>query len=167
MKKSTTIVRILVFVSLTATVSAQGRGGRGGRGGEPQVQLPAPDVSFERILNADAEPHNWLTYNGSMNSHRHSQLTQIAPGNVGDLELEWVFQSRSLEIHEVTPLVVDGIMYTIESPNNVYALDAATGETLWRYLHDPGEDARNCCGRLSVDWRYVAIRCFWPRWTPA
>ncbi len=152
MKKSTTFVRILVFVSLTATVSAQGRGGRGG---EPQVQLPAPDVSFERIVNADAEPHNWLTYNGSMNSHRHSQLTQIAPGNVGDLELEWVFQSRSLEIHEVTPLVVDGIMYTIESPNNVYALDAATGETFWRYLHDPGEDARNCCGRLS---RGLAIR---------
>ncbi len=58
MKKSTTIVRIIVFVSLTATVSAQGRGGRGG---EPQVQLPAPDVSFERIVNADSEPHNWLT----------------------------------------------------------------------------------------------------------
>jgi alcohol dehydrogenase (cytochrome c) len=137
------IMRMFLFLALSATALAQGPQNTEAR------EIGAPNVSFERILNPDQEPQNWLTYNGSNTSQRHSQLTQITPDNVGDLEMKWVFQSRSLELHEVTPLVVDGIMYTIESPNNVYALDAVTGETLWRYLHDPGEEAHNCCGRLS------------------
>jgi alcohol dehydrogenase (cytochrome c) len=150
--KSTTIARALVLLamlSLTTGVLAQGRGGRGGRGGQPQVQLPAPEVSFGQILSPDTRPENWLTYNGSMSSQRHSLLTRITPGNVGDLELKWVFQSRSLEIHEVTPLVANGVMYTVESPNNVRALDATTGEILWRFNHTPAPEARNCCGRLT------------------
>lgn len=135
--------RVLVFLSLTATLLAQGRGG------QPRREAPAPNVSFERILNQDAEPENWLTYNGSFTSRRHSQLEGLTPGNVRDLELKWVFQSRSLEKHEVTPLVVDGVMYTIESPNNVVALDARTGEIFWRFSHDPAPEARNCCGTLT------------------
>jgi alcohol dehydrogenase (cytochrome c) len=141
--KPTTIMRPLVFLSLAATVLAQGRGGA------PQREAPAPEVSFEQILNAGAEPENWLTYNGSMNSHRHSELTSITPENVRELELKWAFQSRSLEIHEVTPLVANGVMYTIESPNNVRALDATTGQILWSFNHTPEAGARNCCGRLS------------------
>ena len=69
--------------------------------------------------------------------------------------LKWVFQSRSLDKHEVTPLVVDGVMYTIQSPNDVIALDAATGKTIWTYSHKPAEGTRNpCCGNLT---RGVAI----------
>lgn len=114
-----------------------------------QDELPSPNVTFDRILNGDREPQNWLTYNGANTSNRHSQLRQITPDNAGQLQLAWVFQSRSREKHEVTPLVVDGIMYTIESPNGVAALDATTGEVLWRYTHEPDPAARNCCGRLS------------------
>ena len=137
------IIRVLVFFSLTVSVLAQGRGGA------PQREAPAPNVSFEQILDPDATPGNWLTYNGSMGSHRHSQLRQITPANVDELELKWVFQSRSLEIHEVTPLVANGVMYTVESPNNVIALDAETGEIFWRFNHTPAPEARNCCGRLT------------------
>lgn len=155
------ITRALVFISmlsLATTVFAQGRGGGrggGGRGfagrggGAPAVELPAPNVSFDRLVNADSEPENWLTYGGGLDSQRHSPLTQINPGNVGDLELKWVYQSRSLETHEVTPLVANGVMYTVESPNNVRALNATTGEVLWSYNHTPAPEARNCCGRLT------------------
>jgi len=46
-------------------------------------------------------------------------------------------------------------MYTIQSPNDVIALDAATGKTIWQYSHKPAEGTRNpCCGNLS---RGVAI----------
>jgi quinohemoprotein ethanol dehydrogenase len=77
-------------------------------------------------------------------------LKQINTGNAKDLELKWVFQSRSLDKNEVTPLVVDGVMYTIQSPNDVIALDAKTGKTLWSYGHRPAEGTRNpCCGNLS------------------
>jgi alcohol dehydrogenase (cytochrome c) len=86
-------------------------------------------VSFERILGADKEPQNWLTYSGTMMSQRHTPLTQINPQNVKNLELQWVFQARSLEKFEATPLVVDGIMYTVQAPNDVVALDAVTGRT--------------------------------------
>src|SRR5688572_9601749 len=74
-------------------------------------------VSYDRLLRADAEPHNWLTYSGAYTGHRYSTLTQITPENVGDLQLRWVFQARSLEKFEATPLVVDGVMYTVQPPN--------------------------------------------------
>src|ERR1035438_2036045 len=71
-------------------------------------------VTFDRILNANKEPQNWLTYSGTTLSQRHSLLTQITPPNVKNLELQWIFQSQSLEKFEATPLVVDGVLYTVD-----------------------------------------------------
>jgi len=136
-------MRVLILVSASASLWAQGRGG------PPPPPLPAPNVTFDRILKSNLEPQNWLTYGGSPTSQRHSGLTQITPENVKNLELKWVFQSRSIEKHEATPLVVNGIMYTIQSPNDIIALNAETGKTLWTYLHKPDAAAKNCCGRLT------------------
>ena len=111
-------------------------------------------VSFERLLDADREPENWYMYSGTNMSQRHSRLTQIDTDNVGDLELQWVWQSRSLEKFEASPVVVDGVMYTIQNPDDIVALDATTGRVYWTYEYDPSEEARPCCGRLS---RGVAI----------
>ena len=99
-------------------------------------------VSFDRILRADQESQNWLTYSGTFMSQRYSQLAQITPANVKNLELQWVFQARSLEKFETTPLVVDGVMYTVQSPNDVIALSADTGKTIWTYSHKPDPAAR-------------------------
>ena len=115
------------------------------QGGIVNKEAPVTPVPFERILRADKEPQNWLTYSGGLMSQRHSGLSQITPDNAKDLTLKWVFQSRSIEKHEVTPLVVDGVMYTIQGINDVFALDASTGKTLWRYLYKPDPIARNCC----------------------
>ncbi|MBZ5633500.1 MAG: PQQ-dependent dehydrogenase, methanol/ethanol family [Acidobacteriia bacterium] len=140
---------VLAFVSLTGLLFAQG-----GRG-PVNREAPVTNVPFERILKANQEPQNWLSYSGGTMSQRHSALTQITPANAKDLTLKWVFQSRSLDKHEVTPLVVDGVMYTIQSPNDVIALDAATGKTIWTYFHKPAAGTVNpCCGNLS---RGVAI----------
>jgi alcohol dehydrogenase (cytochrome c) len=106
-------------------------------------------VTAERLLNPSAEPQNWLSYSGSYMSQRHSALKQIRPGNVGELELKWVFQAQSLESFETTPLVVDGVMYLTEAPNTAVALDAATGRLYWRYQHNPDAAARPCCGRVN------------------
>ena len=72
---------------------------------------PNAQVSFNRIARGELETRDWLTYSGGMRGQRHSQLTQITPANVKNLELQWVFQARSLEKFEATPLVVDGVMY--------------------------------------------------------
>jgi glucose dehydrogenase len=68
-------------------------------------------VTFGRILHADKEPQNWLTYSGSTLSHRYSPLTQVTPSNLANLKAQWAFQARSSEKFEATPLVVDGTMY--------------------------------------------------------
>ena len=151
------IMRLLLIASAMVTMWAQapeGRGGEGqgaqGRRTEPDREAPISPVPFERILHANQEPKNWLTYSGNYNGQRHSPLTQISPENARDLTLKWVYQSRSLDKNEVTPLVVDGIMFTVQSPNDVVALDGATGKTIWHYSHKPAEGTRNpCCGNLT------------------
>jgi alcohol dehydrogenase (cytochrome c) len=118
----------------------------------PLLLLASPlfaQVSFERILGANQEPHNWLTYSGSVSSQRHSALAQITPANVKNLELQWIYQARSLEKFEATPLVVDGILYTVQAPNDVVALDAVTGRVFWTYSYTPSTAARPCCGRVN------------------
>jgi glucose dehydrogenase len=110
-------------------------------------EAPVTPVPFERILHASQEPQNWLTYSGDYNGRRHSLLKQITPSNARELTLKWVYQSRSLDKNETTPLVVDGTMFTVQSPNDVVALNAATGKVIWQYYHQPATGTRNpCCG---------------------
>jgi alcohol dehydrogenase (cytochrome c) len=106
-------------------------------------------VSFERILRTSREPWNWLTYSGGVLGQRYSELTQITASNVKNLEQVWLFQARSLEKFEATPLVVDGVLYTVQAPNDIVALDAATGRVFWVYSHTPSPLARLCCGRVN------------------
>jgi alcohol dehydrogenase (cytochrome c) len=113
------------------------------------VNLAAQQVTFDRLLHPEREPQNWLTYSGSNSSQRYSLLDQINPANVKNLELKWVFQARSLEKFENTPLVVDGVMYMTEAPNHVYALDVRDGRVYWDYEHRPSRDARVCCGSVN------------------
>ncbi len=112
------------------------------------VSLQA-QVGFDRLLRADAEPHNWLSYSGGLSNQRYTGLTEIAPGNVKDLRLQWVWQARSLEKFEATPLAVDGVLYTVQAPNDVVALDAATGRVFWTFPYQPAPEARTCCGRVN------------------
>jgi len=106
-------------------------------------------VGFDRILNADAEPYNWLSYSRTLSNQRFSPLAQITTANVTDLELAWVWQTRSLEKFEATPLVVDGILYTVQAPNDVVALDAVTGRPFWTFPYEPAPEGRPCCGRVN------------------
>ena len=105
-------------------------------------------VSFDRILNADKEPQNWLTYGGTLQSQRYSLLDQINTYNANDLELKWVFPVRSLDAFQTTPLVVDGVLYTMEA-DDVIALDATTGRIFWVSRHPIAAGAKYCCGRIS------------------
>ena len=111
-------------------------------------------VTYDRILAADDEPENWLTYNGNYSSQRHSGLEQITRDNVDDLEMKWMLQNQTFGAWQSNPIVVDGIMYITERPNDVMAVDAVTGRVFWLYRHTPSEDASVCCGANN---RGVAI----------
>ncbi len=109
----------------------------------------AAQVSSDRLLHSSSEPKNWLSYSAGYSSHRYSPLQQIGLANVKDLELKWVFQAQSLEKFESTPLVVDGVMYVTQAPNDVVALDPKTGRAFWIYHYSPSADAKPCCGRVN------------------
>ena len=75
---------------------------------------------------------DWESYNGSDTSNRHSALEQIDRYNVEQLVPAWFFPMPNMPMIEGTPIVIAGIMY-VTGPNQVYALDAATGREFWRY----------------------------------
>ena len=146
MKRSAIFV-VALFVSASISTAQEPAAAEAG---VPQF---AP-VTWERLLNAADEPHNWLMYNGTLDSKRFSRLDRIDRSNVADLELKWAYNIRQLDRTETTPLVVDGVMFITESPSNVTAVDATSGRPFWRYEHPLPDDLRICCGRNN---RGVAI----------
>jgi alcohol dehydrogenase (cytochrome c) len=87
-------------------------------------------VRYEDILKGPGA--NWLTYAGSYNGWRHAPGKQITPENAGSLVPKWVFHVPGARGLKSSPMVYDGVMY-ITNSNNVYALDARTGRSIWRY----------------------------------
>src|SRR5271154_6612911 len=112
--------------------------------------LPLPaQVTFERLLGAPREPQNWLTYNGNVHSTHYSALDQVNASNVANLDLKGVSQTNSLEKFEATPLVVDGVMYVTEPPNNAVAIDTRTGRPYWMYERPMPDATYVCCGNVN------------------
>lgn len=75
---------------------------------------------------------NWTSYNGDYSGQRFSSLSEINRSNVGQLRAAWVFHPGNTQRLEATPVVIRGVMY-VTSSNDVFALDASTGRTLWHY----------------------------------
>jgi alcohol dehydrogenase (cytochrome c) len=90
------------------------------------------EVTYQDLLKPAAA--NWLTYSGDFTSRRYSLLKQIHTGNVGSLVSKWAYSIKDAQYIETTPLVVDGVMYLTNS-NEVFALDAQTGRSLWHFKY--------------------------------
>ncbi len=76
---------------------------------------------------------NWPTYNGETGGNRYTTLSQINKTNVAKLASQWVFAIPNAGRLQVTPVVVDGIMYVSAPGNECYALDAGSGRQIWHY----------------------------------
>ena len=100
---------------------------------EAAAGLAVTPVDKARIIEADKEPSNWLSHGRTYDEQRFSPLDEINRGNVAKLGLAWYFDVPTRRGMEATPIVVDGRMYVTGSWSIVYALDAETGEELWRY----------------------------------
>ena len=88
----------------------------------------APVSAQEPAPGADWPLHNLDEYNS-----RYSPLTEINRSNVGSLELKWSLQTDvTMRVGEVTPLVIDGVMY-FHAGSTLFAVDAATGESVWTF----------------------------------
>jgi len=95
-------------------------------------------------------PVEWPVYGGGPESIRYSSLTQINRENVKRLKVAWTFDASdgvpSSEL-EVNPIVVHGVLYATTVSLNVVALNAATGELLWRFDPYNGRKVRGGGGR--------------------
>ncbi len=88
-------------------------------------------IPFEDI--ARPKPGTWPTYDGNLSGNRFSPLNQINTSNVQKLAPKWMFTIQDApRALQVTPIVVDGVMY-VTSVNEAVALDARTGRETWHY----------------------------------
>ncbi|MDA2938776.1 PQQ-dependent dehydrogenase, methanol/ethanol family [Acidobacteria bacterium AH-259-A15] len=117
-------------------------------------------VSYQRILEADKEPGNWLTYSRTYDAQRFSPLNQITAANVSRLQPAWIYQLQTTHKVETTPLVVDGMMYLTRPPNHVIALDAETGRKFWEFRYQNPPDVIACCGQVNRGLAILGDRLF-------
>ncbi len=113
-------------------------------------------MSDEALLAAEDNPDNWISHGRTHAEQRFSPLSDINDGNVGQLSLAWAVDLDTNRGQEATPIVIDGIMYISTAWSKVMAVNAATGQVLWRY--DPEVDgskgAHACCDVVN---RGVAV----------
>jgi len=108
--------------------------------------LKSAAVTASRLLNANAEPGNWMTYGRTYSEQRFSELKAIDTRNISQLGLTWYYDLDTHRGQEATPLVVDGVIYFTSAWSKVYAFDAAAGKLLWSYDPKvPGEWGVNAC----------------------
>ena len=88
----------------------------------------------------------WPHYAGDAGSTKYTSLDQITADNFASLTPAWRWQSLDGDINfdelgldvsfgrmQGTPLMIDGVLYMITSLNQVAAIDASSGETLWHF----------------------------------
>jgi alcohol dehydrogenase (cytochrome c) len=119
----------------------------------PGTALEWVNVTDERLLNADRDPSNWLTFYRTYNGWRYSPLSQVNRQTVQKLVPKWIFSLGEVGDQEGTPVVNNGIMVvTAGAPTlvrqRVYALDAATGNLLWKYEVKLPEDLPELARRI-------------------
>jgi len=102
-------------------------------GTREHIQSVTEKVDDSRLLKADETPGDWLSYGRNYQEDRFSALSQITKSNIGQLGLAWSLNIGTKRGVEATPLVVDGIMYLTGPWSLVFAIDARTGELLWKY----------------------------------
>jgi quinohemoprotein ethanol dehydrogenase len=90
-------------------------------------------VAVGAVLAAQPRNTDWATYGLDYYEQRFSPLDQINDKNAAQLGLAWQFETATDRGLEATPLVIDGVMYATGSWSVTYAVDARTGQQLWKY----------------------------------
>lgn len=104
--------------------------------GAAQATAPVPysTVTAERLTHP--EPGNWLMYRRTYDSWGYSPLKQIDTSNVAQLKPLWSFSTGVEEGHQSPPIVNDGVMFITTPRDQVLALDARSGDLIWRYRRE-------------------------------
>ncbi len=115
---------------------------------------PPQPVTDARLKAGTDDTSGWLLYGGNYENWRYSPLETINRSNVSKLKPAWLFQTGIPGQLAGAPVVVDGVVYLTASYNNLFALNARSGDPLWHYEHQLPSDIRICCGPVN---RGVAV----------
>jgi quinohemoprotein ethanol dehydrogenase len=113
-------------------------------------RLPSSAITEEDLAKAPKD--GWLTNGGSLANQRYSPVDQIDTGNVKKLKGQWEAHLDGSGVAakysgEATPLVHNGVIYTVTGADDVFANDVATGQQLWKYeAHLEQTIDTVCCG---------------------
>jgi alcohol dehydrogenase (cytochrome c) len=102
----------------------------------PDAPMPEVLRSYETVTDArllDPEDGNWLSIRRTYDGWGYSPLDEITTENVSRLRPVWAFATSENRAHEAAPVVNNGVMFITTPQNQVIALEAATGNLLWRH----------------------------------
>jgi quinohemoprotein ethanol dehydrogenase len=114
----------------------------------------AADPEIDKLVQSPVGK-DWVTNGGNLTNERYSTLKQIDTSNVKQLKGAWMTRLKGSGLggkysFEATPLVKDGIMYISTGNDDVFALDAKTGQILWEHWSGIGQQISTvCCGWLN------------------
>ncbi|HEV2196024.1 MAG TPA: acido-empty-quinoprotein group A [Candidatus Acidoferrum sp.] len=95
-----------------------------------------PVLDSATLLKPPAD--SWPMYHGTYSGQHHSKLMQITPANVYQLSLAWAFDTHQTAEIKSAPILFNGILY-VTTPDNVWALDARSANTIWHYTYPPNQ----------------------------
>lgn len=95
-------------------------------------------VDISRLRNADRDPGLWAAMGRTLDGTYYSPLSEINSSNADRLGFVWEFKTGTYRGMDATPLFVDGVLYFPGIWGSVYALDAATGNEIWRFTPENG-----------------------------
>jgi alcohol dehydrogenase (cytochrome c) len=124
------------------------------------LPVVAAEVTPERLINANKEPHNWLMNHRTYDAQRFSPLDAINKGNIKGLRLSYAValgNSAGKEYNEATALAEDGFLYITDSWGVLYKIDVTSGDAgriVWRM--DPKQE-RQSANRGAAFWGNLVI----------
>ncbi|WP_391204244.1 PQQ-binding-like beta-propeller repeat protein [Psychrobacillus sp. L4] len=118
---------------------------------EPVIDSKVEEEVVPNASTLEYPSTEWAIHGGDYYNRRYSMLNQITTENIGNLKPTWVSSlgsgSEGKYSGEATPIVVDGIMFITTGANEIFALDAKTGEQIWAYTPNIAQDMDTvCCG---------------------
>ena len=123
----------------------------------PSIACAKP-VTSEDLVKAQENAGEWLTYGRDYRNWRYSPLAEITPDNAAKLSPVWAMSTGGqFGGLESTPLFRDGVLYFSADYARVFAVDAKTGNIVWRYdpEYEDGLAAMLCCGPIH---RGIALK---------
>jgi len=172
LRRGVSLIGVLVFCGVFAAFASS-------NGTQVKAITPSPAWSDAELSAPPAD--NWLEYYGDLSGDRYSSLNQITTSNVSTLKEVWHMSlgtctpdiiagkpivpgapngspnnPTNCGSMESNPVAVNGVLYTTNAPiGQTFAIDAATGNIIWKYTPSYAGESLPTTGSPDVTQAYT------------